>query len=262
MWPNVDKDGRNPNELVARISLHSPKWSASVSKKVVDYLDRCIATSNHKKKPGPEYDSKECVPWRSHGCCSANTTSAIKKDGALTLFNRKWNHCGNLSDKCREFFIKNTCFYSCSPNLAPWIVNDPMGGLTRTEKFKSIPLCSDDCDAWFDACKNDMTCSNDWSDTWKWTDNDKCDKQKCTSFKDYFTNSMMFCNKIFDHTYKYTSGKPGRDCMNLWPDSGAKDLNLEFASTVTRNIIASSSTLLYPAFMLISSILWAVVLTV
>ena len=46
------------------------------------------------------------------------------------------------------------CFWSCEPNLIKWHVE---GGAVQ-----SVPICASYCDKWFDACKNDMTCAQDW----------------------------------------------------------------------------------------------------
>ena len=251
LWPNITKNVSNPNTNVARIAQKSQKDATAVSEKVLKFLDRCIATNYHKGKPGQELEITECVPWRPHSCCSKNTADAIKKDGGLTLFNMKWNHCGNLSKKCRDYFIKDTCFYSCSPNLAPWIVSDNIPKKARTERVMNIPLCSEDCDGWFEACKDDYTCSDNWGETWKWSKNGNECKLKCKRFKDYFKDPVTFCNKIFNHSFAYTDGEHGKDCMSLWPDGYVRDLNREFAAKKAYELVSAGVSLNAPIFVMI-----------
>ena len=260
LWPNVTNSGSNPNTNVATIAQKSEKNAAAVSEKVFNFLDKCIATNYHKSKPGQELGITECVPWRPHACCSKNTTDAIKKDGGLTLYNMRWDHCGNLSEKCRDYFIKDTCFYSCSPNLAPWIVSDNIPKKARTERVLNIPLCSQDCDGWFEACKDDYTCSDNWGETWKWSKNGNKCKLKCKRFKDYFQNSVTFCNKIFNHSFAYTEGKHGEDCMSLWPDGYVRDLNREFAAKAAHQLVGAGVSLNAPMLVVICFIVSAVVL--
>jgi folate receptor len=257
LWPNVNKDGKNPNENVARIAQKSHAQYAAVGEKVVNFLDTCVATNYHKSKPGPELDITECVPWRGHACCTKSTTDAIKKDGGVSLFNMKWDHCGNLSKKCKDYFIKDTCFYSCSPNLAPWIVKDNVPKKARTERVMNIPLCSDECDGWFEACKDDYTCSDNWGETWKWSKKGNECKLPCKRFKDYYKDPVSFCNKIFNHSFEYTDGEHGKDCMSLWPDSDVRDLNRELACKVALTLVSAGISLNALVFANIGFIVYA-----
>ena len=222
MWPSVSSNGGNSNDIVAKMAQKRLDNEETKSKdpKVLSSLDKCISSKTHKKTPGPEGEGfvHKCIPWRSHSCCTTNTTRLIKEDGAVSLYRMKWDHCGKqLSDACHQYFIKDTCFYECSPNLTPWIVKDRVSKYTRKERILNVPLCSNDCDGWFEACKDDFTCSDNWGENWKWTAKGNECKLKCKRFKDYFKDSVIFCNKIFNHSFAYNDGTPGKDCMTLWP---------------------------------------------
>ena len=39
----------------------------------------------------------------------------------------------------------------------------------RNERFLNVPLCPSVCGAWWDACKDDLTCKEDWSQGFNWT---------------------------------------------------------------------------------------------
>jgi len=67
-----------------------------------------------------------------------------------------WNHCGPLSSTCRRFFEAHSCYSHCDPYQAPW--KDP----SSSSSFLSVPLCADYCDAWFEACKEELTCGINW----------------------------------------------------------------------------------------------------
>lgn len=63
-------------------------------------------------------------------CCSAATSQKFHSIGAWKGFNM--NHCGQMSDSCKNFFLKGLCMYECDPYLGQWIVqvlNDIFDGL-------------------------------------------------------------------------------------------------------------------------------------
>lgn len=199
--------------------------TAAITEKQIDeYLDICIDSKHHKDKPGPETDEfKHCTPWKKGSCCKANTTANIARDGAFTLYRMKWNQCDSvkpLSAQCKKFLERDTCLYECSPNMGPWIVT-VQNSKTRRQKFSNVPLCASDCDAWFEACKDDYTCSDNWGNikSWNWTKTGNECKKPCKTFKEYYGDPIKFCNKLFNYSFKYTSGKPGEDCMVMWPTS-------------------------------------------
>ena len=38
----------------------------------------------------------------------------------------------------------------------------------RSERYYKIPLCKRDCESWFDACKYDYTCRDNWKKGFNW----------------------------------------------------------------------------------------------
>lgn len=54
-----------------------------------------------------------------------------------------------------EWYIKNEeCFYLCEFSFIKWYI---FGG-----GVKWVLICVDYCDKWYDVCKNDMICVEDW----------------------------------------------------------------------------------------------------
>ncbi|GLG95780.1 Folate receptor beta [Gryllus bimaculatus] len=68
----------------------------------------------------------------------------------------------------------------------------------RNERFFEVPLCASDCNAWFDACKDDFTCSEKWTDLIvKDGHLTPCHNQnECKTFADVFKTSKNFCEKV------------------------------------------------------------------
>ena len=217
---------------------------AATDKQIDDFLNVCIDSKHHKSTPWPEANIIPCTPWKSRACCTANTTAKIKKDGTVSLYNMHWNQCGRImSPNCRRFFEMDTCMYECSPYMKPWITIDPKSKKTRKERFTNVPMCKKDCDEWFDACKDDYTCSDNWGNykTWNWTTG-MC-KIECKTFKEYFGGPENFCNKIFNYSWKYTEGKAGEDCMTLWPNGTTNTCRILVAFKYAEELLTAKSSL-------------------
>ena len=44
----------------------------------------------------------------------------------------------------------------------------------RNEKAYEIPLCKSDCDSWWNACRNDYTCLDNWGKGFDWSSGKNC----------------------------------------------------------------------------------------
>lgn len=185
---------------------------------VESYMDICLLGRHHKSSPGPEkgLTAFMCSPWAARSCCTEQTAFNISADN--TWLNFDWNHCKELSPKCREHFIMDSCFYSCSPNVGPWLVEDVRK--IRKERFKNVPLCKAECDNWYEACKDDFTCTDEWAENFNWSSGiNKCpDGSKCRKFSEVYNNSpSAFCEKVFG-SYKVVPEREDgvENCFYLW----------------------------------------------
>lgn len=115
----------------------------------------------------------------------------------------------------------------------------------RRERFLDVPLCATDCDDWFHACKDDYTCTDNWTLNFKWINgtNHCRPESECRTFSDIFQNSSNFCErvesiiiyfpqilinkiiffKVWDHSWKYTSNS--EPCMRIWFDGNQGNPN-------------------------------------
>ncbi|KAG7470916.1 hypothetical protein MATL_G00118870 [Megalops atlanticus] len=182
-----------------------------------DKLNMCLTAKHHKAKPGPEGQLyKQCSPWKDNACCTANTTEEAHNDNSY-LYNFNWNHCGTMSETCKKHFIQDTCFYECSPHLGPWIqlADDSW----RKERILDVPLCREDCESWWNDCKNDFTCKDNWHKGWDWTTgrNECPTGTQCKTFTDIFHTAQNMCETIWSNSYKYTTyTKDSGKCMQMW----------------------------------------------
>ena len=91
--------------------------------------------------------------------------------------------------------MEEECFFSCEPRLIKWqVVNDTI---------KGVPICGDYCDDWYEACKDDETCTHDWFAGFNYTNdmytcpiNSECQtfKQVCNIFGG--KNTLVQCFQL------------------------------------------------------------------
>lgn len=181
-----------------------------------DLLNYCLDSMFHKKLPGPE-DAlhRQCSPWKDRSCCTGNTTIHAHS-GSMYGFSH--DHCPNhkMSDKCKEHFTQDLCFYECSPNIGPWIQRVDMK--IRNERFFEVPLCASDCNSWFEACKDDYTCTDNWVRNFEWKNGKNVcpPNSECRTFQEIFVDAKNFCETVWDGSWKYTDDD--QYCMRMWFD--------------------------------------------
>jgi len=68
----------------------------------------------------------------------------------------------------------------------------------RNERFYQVPLCQSDCTAWFAACVDDYTCTDNWIKNWVWSKRgNRCQEgMECRTFKEIFGTAESFCEKV------------------------------------------------------------------
>ncbi|XP_013420318.1 folate receptor gamma [Lingula anatina] len=188
-----------------------------------DFLDTCMDAQSHKSKPGPE-DSlhAECTPWKNRACCHKKTTEELHQNA--TWYKFTWGHCEPLSDMCKRYFVRDLCFYECSPNVGPWLVQESR--TWRKERMYHAPLCETDCNTWYNECKNEKTCLDNWSNGgFNFSSGvNTCPTGKpCKPFHEIFGNATNFCETIWDGSWKVTpDDKP---CMKMWFDATKENPN-------------------------------------
>ncbi|PKK19355.1 folate receptor gamma-like, transcript variant X1 [Columba livia] len=193
-------------------------------------LNICMDAKHHKTTPGPEgLLYKQCAPWKDNACCTANTSSEIHKDQS-SLYNFNWNHCGVMPPKCKRHFIQDTCLYECSPNLGPWI--EQVDSSWRRERILHVPLCKEDCEEWWEDCKDAVTCKDNWHKGWNWaTGTNRCPwGSMCRPFSEVFPHPKDLCEKIWSNSFKYTTERRGSGrCIQMWFDPAHGNPNVVVA---------------------------------
>ncbi|XP_023377474.1 folate receptor beta-like [Pteropus vampyrus] len=166
----------------------------------MDLLNICMDAKHHKTKPGSEDKlHDQCSPWKKNACCSVSTSQELHRDTSL-LYNFNWDHCGQMEPACKRHFIQDTCLYECSPNLGPWI--QQVDQSWRKERFLDVPLCKEDCQSWWEACRTSYTCKSDWHKGWNWTSGSNKCPVACHTFESYLPTPAALCEGLWSHSYK------------------------------------------------------------
>ena len=98
--------------------------------------------------------------------------------------------------------IQNTTIEDFSDDLSEQFETWKKEYREHSHRIKNVPLCADDCDSWYDACKDELTCTNDWYSGFTWekgydgTWHNLCKnttEKACKPISFYYSNSKDFC---------------------------------------------------------------------
>ena len=68
--------------------------------------DKCIKGEFHKASPSPETAAfKACHAFKDSSCCKADFTVELMANETRNLYNHSWHRCGQLSEKCQQFWV-------------------------------------------------------------------------------------------------------------------------------------------------------------
>ena len=113
-------------------------------------------------------------------------------------------HCGprSISEKCHFEFVRELCYYNCDPYIAPWIVQP--ANTRPKERLMLVPMCQSDCNRWWNACGDSLTCVRNWrkhfTNEFEPSINatlNKCPaKSECLPIKQIYSDSNDFCETV------------------------------------------------------------------
>ncbi|XP_071495129.1 folate receptor gamma-like [Diadema antillarum] len=217
--------------------------STEPEKTVEYYTERCLDGVKHKEKPGPESELfSQCLPWKDRSCCTDETTEGLHV--SPTWHNFDWNHCKQrLSSECEKWMTQDLCFYECSPNVGPWLV--PHNISIRNERFVGVPLCRSECNIWFEACRYDLTCKENWAKGWDWsTGQNVCPADsQCQTFEAVYGNATNMCEKIWNGSFNVVNDT--ESCMVLWFNSDRPNPNEQVALRRAEELVMNQGSFLF-----------------
>ena len=116
------------------------------------------------------------------------------------------------------------CFYQCEPMLGYFEIG-------TTGNIQNVPVCASYCDAWFEACKDDLTCAKNWL-----LDFDKdangtniCRlNSNCVTFQEMYGNSEGLCNQMWGVAFYYSNDTENCTVMTFESNVANPNLGLTF----------------------------------
>ena len=130
---------------------------------------------------------------------------------------RAHRSCGPLSAACQGYLQMEACFYECDHNIGRFRKNknpsclDPDGSVNQWQ-IQNLPLSGALADAWFNACKNDLFCT-DATGSYFNLPEDKCtppvppavNTSTCRFFKDIYGNATNMVSQMWDSSFVYST---------------------------------------------------------
>lgn len=172
----------------------------SVAMECYNHKDTCLIGGVHKHYPSRESQMQECTLYSKSSCCRANFTEQLAHSPISKVQNMFWDRCGNVSKECEKYMKKLECFYECSPHAAHWMSPN------STKSLLSVPICNSFCEDWFEACKDELTCTRNWLTDWDWnTDNENVCKGKCIPYKEMYANATDLCENLWGQSFVVSS---------------------------------------------------------
>lgn len=216
--------------ILISLPLISPAFKYN-SPKVLHQMEKCPKTAHHLKKAEQTPSLHKCVAWNSNACCTPETDKKIQIDGMISLYKFDWNHCAKLSSKCYEFMIKQTCLNECSGIFGAYLKKSKCPENCPLQ-YKNIPLCNSQCEEWYNACKNDQSCSDEWPNkNFEYIKESTTCTSSCKPFNKLFDNSTHFCEKLFQNTFQVNHDP--NQCIYLDPVSLQYEQNFQVAYNYT-----------------------------
>ncbi|KAI0984807.1 hypothetical protein GJ496_006254 [Pomphorhynchus laevis] len=133
--------------------------------RTVAFLDdgaACLKGKWHSETPIKHQNlTGECSIYSNYSCCTDELSRNLSTQG----FEIAYGH-----------FMDDLCAYECNPYYHPWIIKDDK--YWREERFHKVPLCWTSCLSWYDDCKDDYTCSDNWLQGFNWIDVDDTEARK------------------------------------------------------------------------------------
>ena len=92
---------------------------------------------------------------------------------------------------------------------------------TDSGTLVGVPVCAEYCDAWFKACKDDLTCVENWPEEIVFHDvsvdlTSSCPQNStCRTYREVYGDGRGLCNKLFGNEYVYSTDRDNCTVMDF-----------------------------------------------
>lgn len=101
-----------------------------------------------------------------------------------------------------------------------------------TGSIKRVPVCASYCEQWFAACRNDLTCVEDWLEEFDYAvnGNNSCPvNSNCTTFEERYGNAAGLCNRMWGDAFSYSEDE--NNCTVMTFSGPNPNFQLTFPAT-------------------------------
>ena len=162
-----------------------------------------------------EFSSSQLVSYPApFFSLTSSETNRVSTGGEKNLYGDGYdvNGCGKLSSQCEKYYFEESCFYECDKNMGKWRKHRDCSDAAPGDngwQIANMPIKATYCDAWYNACKNDMICASASSQSY-FSMPDCLAKNKlngnkagCNKFSDVYKDGKEVCEKMWDGSFKY-----------------------------------------------------------
>ena len=130
-----------------------------------------------------------------------------------------------------------------------------------TGYIRNVPVCASYCNAWFEACRNDLTCVEDWLADFDYAldgANICPANSTCLTFEQMYGNAEGLCNKMWGEAFIYSTDADNCTVMAFNNTMRNPNYRLSFPSTSEgQSTVKIESTVVVYAMILMMSLLIA-----
>ena len=224
----------------------------------------CHLRNDHTKDfstPHPELlEGGRCAAYAGGSCCTGETVAKIfpPLEGNEVPYGAEYrpDRCGPLSSECAAWFTAEECLYECDVHAGRFRVNkDCLNAEGKEEAWRmfGMPIKASECQAWFEACRDDLFCSchgdapcrESWmtpGSIFSFPELDCTEESgECIKFSEIYDGPKDFCEQIYDFAFKYEEDEEAAYSFVGGPEvNEAVDHNVAFPeNTCNPNATAS-----------------------
>lgn len=131
--------------------------------------------------------------------------------------------------------------------------------------IKGAPVCASYCNRWFDACKDDYTCVENWLEDFDYAldgANSCPANSSCMTFRDMYGNGEGLCNRMWGEAFVYSEDESNCTVMVFNSSSSNPNYRLSFPSGDSSACAIQSSIMILGLMLMlfISIVFWLFVL--
>ena len=133
--------------------------------------------------------------------------------------------------------------------------------INMTGYIQNVPVCADYCDAWFEACRNDLTCVDNWLFDFDFAIDgvNSCPaNSSCVTFEQMYGNGEGLCNRMWGVAFFYSTDPDNCTVMAFENRMPNPNYRLTFPASGSQSTVKMGSTVVVYGTILMMSLLIAV----